>query len=334
MLNQTKIPNDLPIIARPADKIFIDAKIMRDLIEASKSNAFDLIGVHMLPDAAKELLSINTENRPLTDSNVERIIGQIEAKNWGVSNDMLVVSSGGNPRLLNGQNRCTGCSQSGEPILVDIRFGADPKTFLRMDKGKKRSAADDLFVYSSQRGHEFIASNATIAAQAARFLLAYFTQDCNFHFRSSSEEIIKASYEHFSPVLDFVEDARQMASRWGGSIFQYAAVRLLLERSSPRDAQEYWRAICDEDGIEKGSPEQRVVRRFYHIKGNHTRYERSACLIVGFNWKLGIKPTGNNLIIEYPRHTPKLYPRVHKPDGSYLTLEDFPKLTRPKVTAA
>lgn len=324
---------DLPIISRPRAKILIDAKTMESLIDASKEAQFDLIGVYIEPKAAEALLSINSKNRPLTEANVERLVDQINSHNWGLSNDMIVVSAGENPYLLNGQNRCNAIIRSGIPVLVDIRFGADPKSFLSMDKGKRRTPGDDLFVHASQRDNEIITKNALLISQAVRFLLGYFEYDCDFRIAMKTQDIIGKTYETFFPVYNFIDDARAMSLAWGGSVYQYAAVRYMMEISEPSAARELWNAVRSQENLTRDTPEMRISRRFTLINGLVNRYERSADLIIGFNQKIGAEKVGRNALIEYARFTPKTYPRIMKPDGSTLTMEDFPKLLKPVKAA-
>lgn len=324
---------DLPIINRPSDPPRVTGKMMESLIEESKTGAFDVVGVYLTPEAAQALLAINTQNRPLTERNVERLKDQIERGQWGTSNDMIVVSSGETPYLLNGQNRCNACIETGVPILVDLRFGADPLTFLQMDKGKKRTLADDLFVYSTQKNYNKIASHSTEISRSVRYLIQYFERDKDFKSEVASEYLIKRAVEQFAPCVNFLDDAKAMRRVWRGSLHEYMAVRYLMSISDENQARDFWRKVVTQENLAANSPEMRIVRRFQHIKGFQSPHEHAAVLIIGFNQKIGASDIGRNTLIEYARYSPSDYPAILHPDGSEVRVQDIPQLQKATLRA-
>lgn len=94
------------------------------------------------PELAKDLLTLNTDNRPIKDTTVKRYTEDMKAGEWAFTGESIGISNEG--KLLNGQHRLLAIINSGTTQVFHLQSGLEPKTFNKMDIGKLRSAGDTL----------------------------------------------------------------------------------------------------------------------------------------------------------------------------------------------
>jgi len=77
--------------------------------------------IMLTPEKAMEMLDRNKNNRPLSDSHVQRIAGQIRAGKWIFNGDTIKISDDG--EVVDGQHRLWACIESKKPIETVIVYG-------------------------------------------------------------------------------------------------------------------------------------------------------------------------------------------------------------------
>ena len=96
------------------------------------------------PSIAKELLSMNDENRKVTPGNVIKIEKALEAGEWQVSGQTIIVSETG--RLLDGQHRLHAVLNTGINMQHLVCRGISDTAFKVIDTGKGRTGGDALSI--------------------------------------------------------------------------------------------------------------------------------------------------------------------------------------------
>lgn len=125
------------------------------------------------PAEAKKLLEKNNINRPLSEKYVNFYYQQMVAGEWLETGDTLKIA--GDNTLLDGQHRLSAVIKYGKPMTFQVATGVDPNSFLVLDTGKARSAADVAAI----QGYGY-ATTLTAAAKAILlFKTGYYTQDSN-----------------------------------------------------------------------------------------------------------------------------------------------------------
>jgi hypothetical protein len=110
--------------------------------------AIDLIitpGVHeavITPQVAEDLLAANNRNRPVSKGVVQRYAREMRGQRWVMNGEAIKVGKDGN--LLDGQHRLHACIVAGTPFSTLVVTGLDEEVFTTLDRGKKRSIADNL----------------------------------------------------------------------------------------------------------------------------------------------------------------------------------------------
>lgn len=114
----------------------------------------------LTPAEAADMLLKNYDNRPIRMSHVRALARAITAGDWLLTHQAIAVDT--ENRILDGQHRLLACVTAKKPIEVVIATECDPKSFMALDIGAKRSISDILG--GDRRTVETITKIARIAA--------------------------------------------------------------------------------------------------------------------------------------------------------------------------
>lgn len=130
---------------------------MLDWIESGEPRSE--IDILVTPVLANLVLRFNTPgetNRHLLERVVRDQAAQIIAGTWNNTGEPVIVSDA---KLLNdGQHRLTAVVASGQPAIMDFRFGVPREAFYSTNTGRHRSAGDALSITGIRRYHAVAAS--------------------------------------------------------------------------------------------------------------------------------------------------------------------------------
>lgn len=96
-------------------------------------------------DRARELLALNTGNRPLVASRWRILARKMAANEWMFTGQAHVIISSDDV-LLNGQHTLTAVVESGAVIETVVVYGVDPAAFSKIDIGWKRTSGNVLSI--------------------------------------------------------------------------------------------------------------------------------------------------------------------------------------------
>lgn len=94
------------------------------------------------PETAKEYLSHNINNRPMSKRHVGNWFNSMERNDWMVTNDAICFDVNG--RLINGQNRLQALIQANKELPFPVFRNLPSRAFAYMDCGKTRTGGDTL----------------------------------------------------------------------------------------------------------------------------------------------------------------------------------------------
>lgn len=112
------------------------------------------------PAMASGYLSMNTENRPISNLRVEMLADAIRRGEWKINGDVIRIAENG--RLLDGQHRLRAIELSCQTVQSFVALGMNEDVFDTIDIGAKRTSADILHVAGF--------SNSKDAASAAKLI--------------------------------------------------------------------------------------------------------------------------------------------------------------------
>lgn len=172
--------------------------------------------VAMTPAWARDILSKNTRNRPISDNRVSELMGIIKRGEWQLTHQGIAVATDG--VLLDGQHRLTAIARTKKTLPVMLTLDADPQTFTAIDDVKKRSAADVLSIAGQH--------NSMLLASSLRILIAYRSGEARpwgAVRRAMSAQQILDAVNDFPGLTTFVAPGRSVYKRVGGSAGAFIA---------------------------------------------------------------------------------------------------------------
>lgn len=97
------------------------------------------------PEKARAILdSCRNRNRPISKKLVAKLAREMQDGKWMENGESIVFNDNGD--LLDGQHRLSAICLSGVPCRMVVAKGVDHEAFRTIDRGKKRSPRDDLFI--------------------------------------------------------------------------------------------------------------------------------------------------------------------------------------------
>ena len=112
------------------------------------------------PEIAKQLLGGNSRNRPLRKGHAERLAEEMRAGKW-VLNGVPIIFNG--KLLIDGQHRLVACVKANRSFDTLVVSDVAPDSFLTIDVGAKRTAADTLAT-KGEKHYAALAAAATIVS--------------------------------------------------------------------------------------------------------------------------------------------------------------------------
>lgn len=131
------------------------------------------------PEMAQVMLQRNTKNRPVNQSQLNRLTKEIIEDRWKVNGDAIRFNG---KALVDGQHRLMAVIKAGKPIKTLVVEGLDSDVFQTIDIGKARSQGDTLAV----EGH----SNAKELAAMLSHIERYMTGRCLARTSYTNAEIL------------------------------------------------------------------------------------------------------------------------------------------------
>lgn len=98
--------------------------------------------VTLTPALASLLLEKNDANRPISQTNLDRLIRDISAGRWEFNGEAVVVSKDG--KLNDGQHRCRAVVESARSVKVVMVFGTTRESRMTLDTGVARTVGHFL----------------------------------------------------------------------------------------------------------------------------------------------------------------------------------------------
>lgn len=121
---------------------------------------FSLYVGTITPDIAQVMLTRNVKNRGKKRKKIEDYAAMQQQGRWGFTSETIKFDRNGN--LIDGQNRLFACVESKTPFTTLIAYGLDPKVFPHLDRGARRSTADNLVAEGEKNAHALAAAATLI----------------------------------------------------------------------------------------------------------------------------------------------------------------------------
>ena len=141
--------------------------------------------VNVTPAQAKKWLEGNTNNRPIYQRVVGRLVNEMREGRWMVNGSTISFTSEG--RLLDGQHRLTALIEYGKPLKMLVAKNIEDEAFKSIDTGLKRTTAQIFGLGGVQ--------NSAVSASIARWI--YMIQNSGKEpVQMSSEGLMEIYNDH------------------------------------------------------------------------------------------------------------------------------------------
>lgn len=157
------------------------------------------------PDAAREILAVMPKQRPLRPAHAEQLAKLLTGGKWDRNTPEPVVFDE-EGLLLEGMHRMHACVMSGVPLVVDLKFNVPRSTFHVINRGRIRTAADDLILEGIVESDQ-VAKRLAAAGRVLRTFDAGFSPTSNYESRFgrlSSDDMAAVIRQH--PLLPGTAD--------------------------------------------------------------------------------------------------------------------------------
>ncbi len=236
------------------------------------------VEVTITPAEAKQILLAMPPQRPLSAANVRYFRGLILAGRFVVTHQGIAFDRFG--MLVDGMHRLTACIEADRAIAVQATFNMSRDFFHAMDRGKVRSAADDLVtaaITGTVKEASLLATASRVLYQMDNGFAPWVTPNKSEFGLPEMQEVI-ARHPNLQWCVDWVYRHK---SCWRGIGMGVAAglYTALRERSYTK-AAEFMEQIAKGENLRHGDPAY-AFREYKRALGpNSGKYHRQAIMIV------------------------------------------------------
>lgn len=252
--------------------------LQAQLLRSRREGVFT-ITAELTPELAELLLQANVENRPLSASKLRDYTRDVKAGDWQHNGEPVIVAETG--ELNDGQHRCNAVIEAGRSIVTQMTFGVERESRRTVDIGLKRTIGSILTMTGHKDGNRL--------AHAAAHIMVFDRHDMisrNPEHRPTTIEIQDWCNAH--PELpEQLFWGRRVKHTLGGSVGLFAALYHLMARKSEADADAFFGALIDGEGLRKGSPVYLLRELLIKEKGNKRKLpEQDVAALAIKSWNL------------------------------------------------
>jgi hypothetical protein len=155
------------------------------------------------PEIARQLLELNTSNRPLKQSSINAYSKEMLKGNWSLTGEAIKISK--TRKLLDGQHRLHAIVKSNKTVEMLIISDLDDDIFNKLDTGVMRTAGDVLAINGIK--------NPTLVAAIARFIINYSNGCYDTKNINKSTKPTNADIQKFVEENEFVLEIAQIVQK-------------------------------------------------------------------------------------------------------------------------
>ena len=215
------------------------------------------------PDLAREYLSRNARNRPLSPGQVAAFAKDIREGLWHTTHQGIAFDEEG--ALLDGQHRLAAIAEAGEPVTMAVSRGVPRKMMTVLDVGRKRTVSDTLAIEGFK--------DANVMASIARLGLLYDSRD--FSARKvreiSAPQIYEYARENSTALVEATHRARVLYGTVPTTTGVLGAAFFLFYRKDAEACEQFFNAIAYMRTNGEGDPRLALYRRLTSLRNERQR---------------------------------------------------------------
>ncbi|MDO9141467.1 MAG: hypothetical protein Q7U38_14205 [Methylobacter sp.] len=232
------------------------------------------------PDRARQLLALNTRNRPLVKANLNKLIDEINKGLYKFNGDSIKVSKSN--VILDGQHRLMAIVHTGIAIKTVVITGLDDDVFDTIDQGTARTLGALI-------GMDKV-DNYNICAAIIPLLMIYDESGLptTNGRRSSKPIMLKYFNENKNEIVASARAARSHStmSRWLTPAY-VGFLHVILSRVDNELCADFFTKIETGVGMDDNSPEfllrEKLIKIISSVK-KESMLHRTAYVIIAWNY--------------------------------------------------
>lgn len=199
------------------------------------------------PRMAKDWLSTNCENRTLSSDWVDKLARDMANGDFPNVGETIKFDQDGN--LIDGQHRLSAVVQSGRQIEFIVVEGIDRDHRYKMDKQRRRTAADELTM-------RFQMPSAKLVSAATRLVLLWQIEEVKSEgYKPTDAEIVEFSVKNRETLVSAVRFGVNLRHEIGAIPSASAAMYFLTHEIDATMAVGFWTGVQKGSGLVDGDPE-------------------------------------------------------------------------------
>lgn len=135
-----------------------------DLSQLEQVPGVRTFAAYVTPEIAKKMLERNTRNRKISEKVVAKYVQEILNDEWRLTPAGVGFDQDGT--LVDGQHRLTAVSKSGRAVPMMFVIGLAPSSQEKVDRQRRRSLFDALFLSGMVRNRKFVEIATCLARRA------------------------------------------------------------------------------------------------------------------------------------------------------------------------
>ena len=222
------------------------------------------------PELAFEYLETMVRNRRVSENLVHDLVAAIKGGQWQLTGDTIKFNQAG--ELVDGQHRLWAIINSGIEVELLVARGVEDGAQTCMDKGKKRSAADDVYLFSSPVNAKLRSTIAGLICNWTRYGLTWYPGGSSGKAPKPTSDDVLATIDKYNEDI-----ARAIEATTGGDLKMFAGPRslwaflyVLFYRQDPLRSEKFYDALISGEGLHRGDP-RLALRRQSLLLGDRVR---------------------------------------------------------------
>jgi hypothetical protein len=284
LFNASRQPDECPITGV---QHICEAAICRAWINNPADDRLTARVVRLTPAIAAQWLERNDQNRPMSRTNATTLGNEMTAGHWRENGESVVFDSAVPPVLMDGQHRLQAVIDTGHEYNCPVISGVEPAARPTVDRGQKRSVANNLQMAGEMNGSA-LAATIVLWAGYERRTARDMTQSRRMSVTGMTEFLAL-----WPRLREAVTAARKLRPAGQGRTMvptsEVALVWMAISESgAPEErAGEYLGAVLSGFDLSPGNPILALRRRLQDQVGTaHRMQKRERIALILRTWQL------------------------------------------------
>lgn len=205
--------------------------------------------ITVTPRLAKQLLDQNTQNRKVSQVNLDRVKASMLRDEWVLNGEAIKIAKNG--RILDGQHRLLASIETDTTFPTLIAYGLEDTAQDTMDTGKRRTLSDVLQI-AGYKNTTNLASIVQSIIRSERHSIRHATTNSATKRPVTNREALDRLERE--PALEVLHNIVRGTTKYGMTVRVAGLLYYIFSKIDPEDAQDFFEKFESGVGLEHGNP--------------------------------------------------------------------------------